>query len=95
MWGYATVDGGGVPTLQASYNVTSIADTGAGILTVTVATDFADANWAALATASESNMVSTVIASQAAGSIAINCRNEDDNFDDPTAWSFLGLGDHA
>ncbi len=49
MWGYVTLSGG-TPTLQASYNVTGITDTGVGQLGVTIATDFASANWACVLT---------------------------------------------
>lgn len=44
-WAYVTVSGG-TPTLVASYNVTSITDSGVGVLTVTIAADFSSANWA-------------------------------------------------
>lgn len=42
---WAQVTGAGTPALQTSYNVTSIADTGTGRMTVTIATDFSSANW--------------------------------------------------
>src|SRR6185295_9769716 len=44
---WAAISGDGA-TLQASYNVTSITDTGAGDVAITIATDFSSANWAAL-----------------------------------------------
>ena len=47
VWGYATVSGG-TPTLETSYNLTSITDTGTGQLTATIATDFSDAEWACI-----------------------------------------------
>jgi hypothetical protein len=43
-WGFVTVSGG-TPTLAASFNVTSITDTGVGRLTVTIATDFSSGNY--------------------------------------------------
>lgn len=43
-WAMVTVSAG-TPTLQTSYNVTSITDTGTGRLTVTIATDFSSVNW--------------------------------------------------
>ena len=47
-WGFTI--GGGTPVLTApSYNMTSITDTGVGILTVTIATDFSSANYVAVA----------------------------------------------
>ena len=41
-WGDVSYSGG-VPTLDGSYNITSVTDTGAGILDVTIATDFSSA----------------------------------------------------
>jgi len=46
-WAYVTVSGG-TPTLQTSYNITSITDSGVGLLTFTIANDFSTANWAAV-----------------------------------------------
>ncbi len=43
-WGQITLSGG-TPTLTTSYNVTSIADAGVGNYTVTLADDFATANY--------------------------------------------------
>ena len=34
-------------TIEASYNVTSVADTGTGVMTVTIGTDFSSIDWAA------------------------------------------------
>lgn len=72
---------GGTPTLQTppSYNITSIADTGVGLVTITIATDFSSANWAAVmgrgylndtAAAGWASYVSTTSA-KAAGSIRL------------------------
>lgn len=38
-------------TITSSFNVTSIANTGVGLYTITIATDFSNANWAPFATA--------------------------------------------
>ncbi|WP_395449968.1 hypothetical protein ACHMW7_09225 [Aminobacter sp. UC22_36] len=46
-WGYATVSGG-VPTLQASYNISGIVDNGTADISFTVGTDFSSANWACI-----------------------------------------------
>ena len=48
-WGCVTTSGG-TPTLQTSWNITSITDSGLGLLTVTIATDFSSANYAICAT---------------------------------------------
>ena len=44
-WHFTTYSAG-TPTLQASYNVASLTDTGTGILTVTLTTSFSTANYA-------------------------------------------------
>lgn len=48
-WGQASYSGG-VPTLDVSYNMTSITDAGTGNLDVTIATDFSVDLYATLAT---------------------------------------------
>jgi len=46
-WGMTTGDA--TPTLQVSYNITSITDTGVGVLTVTIATDLSTTNYCLVA----------------------------------------------
>lgn len=102
-WLKATVSGG-VPTLAASFNVTSITDTGPGILTVTIANDFTSANWSCTC---DSEMTATTYAvanarrtnirnaSQAAGSVAIDCVDNTATTNlavDPAAWHVQGFG---
>ncbi len=73
MWAYVTVSGG-TPSLDASYNVTSITDTSAGNVTVTIATDFSSANYCAVAqalTAGATANMATVKTGQAAGSLIV------------------------
>ncbi len=73
MWAYITVSGG-TPSLDASHNVTSITDTSAGNVTVTIATDFSSANYAAIAQAVTAGGVAhmaSVKTGQAAGSIVV------------------------
>jgi hypothetical protein len=73
MWAYITVSGG-TPSLDASYNVTSITDTSAGNVTVTIATDFSSANYCAVAqamTAGGSGQAASVKTGQAAGSLVV------------------------
>lgn len=92
VWGKATVSAG-VPTLAASYNMTSITDTGTGQLGVTIATDFSSANWAASA-AVEDDQRGVTINGQLAGSVTIFDRKMSDfSFADPTSWHWSGLGD--
>lgn len=92
-WAFATV-GAGSPTLVASYNVTSITDSGVGLLTITIATDFSSLNFASLWTfwkggggaqfgyevAHTAGSVEGVVTTTAA-------------VVDPDAWSWVGFGD--
>lgn len=101
-WGYVTVSAG-TPTLQTSHNLTSITDTGQGILTATIATDFSSANWAPFCNVqwtatgpSDSQCFTTGIraSSIAAGSVAFDCYDQaaGQSYADPAAWSIMGLG---
>ena len=95
-WGHVTVSAG-VPTLQASYNVTSIADTGTGLMTVTIANDFADAYYAAVATIEDtaSTVADALIiqSSKAAGSFVINSHRTDTaGAYDPQGYSWACFG---
>jgi hypothetical protein len=97
---WATVTySGGTPTLAASYNITGITDTGAGQLTITIATDFSSADWSAVAMAVStfnSAVLATVIQSQAAGSVQIGTFQESVGFaDQASRINFVGFGDHA
>lgn len=77
MWAYITVSGG-TPSLDASHNVTSITDTSAGNVTVTIATDFSSANYCAVAsgvTAAGTANAASVRTGQAAGSLIVRTYN--------------------
>lgn len=77
MWAYITVSGG-TPSLDASHNVTSITDTSAGVVTVTIATDFSSANYAAVASAVNASgdvTVAHVRNGQVAGSLIVHTSN--------------------
>jgi hypothetical protein len=77
VWAYITVSGG-TPSLDASHNVTSITDTSAGNVTVTIATDFSSANYAAIAsavTASGDARDAHVKTGQAAGTFVVRTFN--------------------
>jgi hypothetical protein len=88
----------------ASYNVASVADTGVGIMTVTIATDFSSANWAAFV--SISNLDATIDsiadgmmpmianASQTAGVVQVINKIDDGIVAaDPQFWYVCGFGD--
>lgn len=96
-WLVATVSAN-VPTLQTSYNMTSITDTATGRLTGTIATDFSSANWSALPgiqMGSNGNARMTYIANatQTAGDFEQVARDSGGSFEDPAAWYCTGLGD--
>lgn len=90
-WGNVTVSGG-TPTLNESYNVTGIADTATGQLTVTIGTDFAAATYAAIHTVGLANGFPTQ-ASKAAGSIILECRGPAAGLSDPAYYDWIFLGD--
>ncbi len=95
-WLVTTVSAG-TPTLQTSYNITSIADTNVGVLTVTIATDFSSANWCCQVTVSAAGNQRwgsvDADSAQAAGSIVLESNSTSSTKDDPAAWYMSGYGD--
>lgn len=82
--------------IQASHNITSITDTGAGAVTVTIATDFSSSEYCIIGTAllgSSAHVIDIHIDTAAAGSFLGNCRNEVTTETDPTRWFFACFGD--
>lgn len=61
--------------INASYNITSITDTGTGVVTVTIATDFSSAHYAILVSGGTDVAYSSPNSSQAAGSFVIRAFN--------------------
>lgn len=104
---WAIVTGGGTPVLSLGYNITSITDTAAGQLTITIATDFSSANWACLATVERASTALTVAntatcairsGGRAAGTVLLECWDDTATThvaEDPTSWAMVGYGDHA
>jgi len=96
MWGYVTLNGG-VPTLQASYNITSITDADVGRLVVTIATDFSSANWGLLATLARDDAAAGYAKdrknSHSAGTFEVMGFNSTGTLIDPDAYNFAGYGD--
>lgn len=94
--------------LLDSYNIASVADTGTGVATVSISTDFATANWVAEITVERAS-TSLAVANariapiqsggQAAGSLVMECHDLTGggtvSIADPTSWHMVGLGDHA
>ena len=92
---------GGAPSLDSSYNVTSITDTAAGRMTVTIATDFSSSSWSLSGMGIGAVGVGTAAVlwgvSKAAGSIEID--NADLSatpvVEDPNqGYDVAGFGDH-
>lgn len=97
-WGFTT--GGGTPVLDAvSFNVTSIGDTGTGILTVNIGTDFSSASYVVVASTTESaaTVVKNVSArTKAAGSVILDCDNDAGTAQDPSVgYDWVMFGDQA
>lgn len=90
-------------TMLSSFNVTSVTDTGVGILTVTIATDFSSANWvcgvsvenndATIDAVDDGQIAMIANASVATGSVQLLCKNDDGTAAaDPTSWHVWGFG---
>lgn len=82
--------------ILGSYNITSLTDTGTGVLTITIANDFSSINYSAIATiefASTTLAQSCTVDSVAAGSLVLRSVVEAGSSADPVTWSFVGLGD--
>ena len=86
-------------TVLASYNVTSITDTGVGMITVTIATDFSGASWHGQITINEGGTFkSPQIVSQTAGTVLATCCDIQaiPALSDPSvSWNLSGFGDQA
>lgn len=94
--GYVTYSSG-TPTLQSgSVNITSITDTSLGVLTVTIADDFADTNYATLVTCNANNTEqrspAVLHSTKAVGSLQVSVTFDSGNRDDPNAISIACFG---
>lgn len=94
VWGNATVSSG-TPTLQSSYNMTSITDSGTGNLSMTIATDFSSAQYASLISIANDGVANVVqYGSVTAGSFSGQVqRSSSEASNDPAGWSWEALGD--
>ncbi len=79
--------------ITASYNITSIADTAGGRITVTIGTDFSSANWACIPACGSTAAFSGMYTSQAAGSVELKSADSAGTITDATSMSFVGFGD--
>ena len=97
---------GNSTTILASYNMTSIADTGPGDADGTIATDFSSASWCGVMQIldTSSGWVATTTTgagfdARAAGTFGVTCAGVVDggtvNVSEPDEWMVMGFGDHA
>jgi hypothetical protein len=86
----------GVPTLQVSYNVTSITDSAVGVLIVNIATDFSSANWVPQVSFQSTSTPRTIhTTNQSAGAVTATVYNSSTAASaDPDSYGFTGYGDH-
>jgi hypothetical protein len=91
-WGVITMSAG-TPTLAASYNITGIADTGTGIVGVTIATDFSSANYVVVATVERAGLRIATVDSKLAGSFNLYILETTGASDDYVSVSFVCFGD--
>ena len=83
-------------TIISSFNITSLADTGTGVQTVTIATDFASASYCVQVTVGDTSTTlvrSSTVHTKAAGSFVMNSVTEAASGADPsTDWNAVAFG---
>jgi hypothetical protein len=94
-WGF--INGGGTPAIAASYNVTSVTDSGQGLLTVTLTTPFSSANYCVVATVhSQSSGIQNLgikVSITDASNFTLRVEDPDGNENDPSVgYSFVCYG---
>lgn len=94
-WAHVSVSAG-VPTLEASYNVSGIVDSATGELTVNIGTDFSGAHWACMCTVeSVATALVSRVTTRNAQSVTVVCVNMASAQVDPSRWNVMGFGDHS
>lgn len=90
---FVTADASG--NIQQSYNMTSISDGGAGLMSGTIATDFSGTSWEIATTAFHSSVAILVQGSaKAAGTFTVQSRAASGlALADPESWNVVGFGD--
>ena len=79
-------------TISTSYNITSISDTGTGIVTITIATDFSTSDWVGIFT-SQGTTTWCTTANPAAGTVEGRALSASSVLADPSFYHFVGFGD--
>jgi hypothetical protein len=86
---------GAKTTINASHNVTSITDDGAGLLTVTIATDFSSSNYAVLVSALSGNYSdSTCVTAVTAGAVSV-VNDRSGTPTNPSSYFVVCFGDQS
>ena len=87
-------------TVNASYNVTGVADTATGRMTVTIGTDMSSVDWCCIVGVEKVSGAGAQVGSvenggQAAGTVIMECRDLAGSLSDPNFWHCTGHGDQA
>lgn len=94
---WLSTSGGGSPTIQSSYNIASIVDTGVGILTVTIDVDFSSADFSVVPSVLNSvdaDGMFVKIDAKTVGSVVINALDESGALADPdNSYFMVAFGD--
>ena len=80
--------------ISDSFNILSITDSGTGDYTVNIATDFADANYAAVCSIDVANTV-VEVQPQTAGTVDVNCLRRSDGVAIDSGFSLVIFGDQS
>jgi len=80
--------------ISVSHNITSITDTGTGVVTVTLATDFSTNNYIVVATVAPQALIIGVSITDS-GVFATDCRNSGGSTSDSSTYFFTCFGDQA
>ena len=86
-------EAGGTPTLAASYNVDSIADSGVGVYTITITTDFSADTYSVTICGTEADMGEESISTKAVGSCVTKIVNSGDTATEDRGVDVCGFGD--
>jgi len=97
-WVHAGITG----NIIASYNISSVTDTGTGVATINISTDFSTANWCCVVGGLGPSSILTdakhiSCTAMLAGSIELSAFDSapNPNLEDPTAYFMAGFGDQA
>jgi len=94
---WVNMDGSSTAHIDASFNITGIADNGTGVYTITIATDFGSADWVAAGICGTDNTTNHYIgtgnAAPTAGTLKIQTVNDGGGAIDCTHIMVMMVGD--